>query len=196
MTDAHEVISGLIEESIGAKRKLLDTMQDRIIACAAMMLASLRAGGKILICGNGGSAAEAQHFSSELVGRMMMSERPAIPAVALTTDTSTLSSLSNDFGFEECFVRQVQALGNKGDILLAISTSGESSNVIRAVQAAKDIGMTTIGLLGGNGGKLSGLVDEHVLVPSDSTPRIQECHHMLSHIFASIVEEGLYGETG
>lgn len=196
MTDAHEVISGMIEESIGAKRKLLDTMQERIIACAAMMLESLRAGGKILICGNGGSAAEAQHFSSELVGRMMMSERPAIPAVALTTDTSTLTSLSNDFGFEECFVRQVQALGNKSDILVAISTSGRSSNVIRAVHAAKEIGMKTIGLLGGNGGKLRGLVDEHILVPSDSTPRIQECHHLLSHIFASIIEEELYGETG
>lgn len=196
MTDAHEVISGMIEESIGAKRKLLDTMQDRIIACATMMLASLRTGGKILICGNGGSASEAQHFSSELVGRMTMSERPAIPAVALTTDTSTLTSLSNDFGFEECFVRQVQALGNKSDSLVAISTSGESSNVIRAVQAAKEIGMKTIGLLGGNGGKLRGLVDEHVLVPSDSTPRIQECHHLLSHIFASIVEEELYGENG
>ena len=196
MTDALEVISGMIEESIGTKRKLLDTMQDRIIACAAMMLESLRADGRILICGNGGSAAEAQHFSSELVGRMTMSERPAIPAVALTTDTSTLTSLSNDFGFEECFVRQVQALGNKGDILVAISTSGRSSNIIRAVHTAKEIGMKTIGLLGGNGGKLRGLVDEHIIVPSDSTPRIQECHHLLSHIFASIIEEELYGETG
>jgi len=194
MTDARKIIADMIEESLDVKQRLQTETGEKIFACATRMLESLRDGGKLLICGNGGSAAEAQHFASELIGKMWVVERPAIPAIALTTDTSTLTSLSNDFGFDECFVRQVRGLGKKGDVLIAITTSGNSPNIIRAVDAAGEMGIITIGLLGGSGGKVLELVDDCVLVPSDSTPRVQECHHLLSHIFASIIEEGLYGE--
>ncbi len=186
-------IEEIIRESIEAKYGLLETMAGNISSCAESMVNAIRSGRKVLLCGNGGSAAEAQHFASELVGRFWHRNRPAIPAIALTTDASILTSVSNDFGFEECFVRQVEALGNPGDILIAISTSGNSLNVVRAVQVAKRTRMMSIGMLGARGGKLIDMVDDYVLVPSESTPRVQECHHMLSHIFAGYIETELYG---
>jgi D-sedoheptulose 7-phosphate isomerase len=185
----------IIEESLSVKRRLLAEMQDRIVSCAEHLVAALQGGNKILMCGNGGSAAEAQHFSSELIGKLWRVDRPAIRAIALTTDPCILTSLSNDFGFDECFVRQVTGLGKPGDVLIAITTSGNSPNIIRAVEAAREIGMSAIGFLGGDGGKVVHMVDDYVIVPSDATPRVQEGHHLLSHIFAAIIEEELYGKT-
>jgi D-sedoheptulose 7-phosphate isomerase len=195
MTSRLEKMNALLDESIEVKRQLIKEMSDRIGSCARIMVDSLRNGGKILTCGNGGSAAEAQHFASELVGLLWRLKRPAIPAIALTTDPCIITSLSNDFGFAECFVRQVEGLGNPGDVLVGITTSGNSANVIRAVETARAKGMKTIGMLGGTGGKVVTIVDDYILVPSTSTPRIQEGHQLLSHLLASLIEEELYGET-
>jgi D-sedoheptulose 7-phosphate isomerase len=191
-----EKISSIIEESVDVKRRLFSEMKDRISSCAAIMLDSLRNGGKILICGNGGSASESMHFASELVGKLWRMDRPAIRAIALTTDPCIITSLSNDFGFEECFVRQVEGLGQGGDVLVAITTSGKSPNIIRAVETASGMKMKSVGVLGRDGGTVRNLVDDYVIVPSSSVPRIQENHHLLSHIFASIIEEELYGKVG
>ena len=194
MADHAEFIKRMIEESVESKRRLLSEMTDRISSCAITITKALRSGGKVLLCGNGGSAAEAQHLASELIGRLWRLERPPISAIALTTDTSILTSLSNDFGFDEVFVRQIKGLGKPDDVLIAISTSGNSPNLVRAAQAARESQMYSIGLLGSTGGKLLEMVDDHVLVPSEAAPRIQESHHLLTHIFASIIEEELYGE--
>jgi D-sedoheptulose 7-phosphate isomerase len=185
-------IDEIIRESIEVKNSLIDTMTDNISSCGESLANAVKSGKKILLCGNGGSAAEAQHFASELIGRFWQKDRPAIPAIALTTDSSVLTSVSNDFGFEDCFVRQIEALGKPGDVLITISTSGNSLNIIRAAQAAKRSRMLLIGMLGARGGELIDMVDDYVLVPSESTPRIQECHHMLSHIFAECIEAELY----
>ena len=196
MPDYGEKIKGIIEESINTKHRLVLQMREHISSCALMLVDAIRGGGKILICGNGGSAAEAQHLASELIGKLWRVERPAIPAIALTTDSSTLTSLSNDYGFENCFVRQIEGLGQPGDALVAITTSGKSPNIINAINAAKKRSMKTIGILGCDGGETIKLVDEYILVLSPTTPRIQESHHLISHILASILEEELYGVTG
>jgi len=161
------------------------------IARAALMTAScIGKGGKILACGNGGSAADAQHFAAELVGRFL-ADRDPYAAVALSTDTSIMTSLSNDYGFESIFERQVAALGRKNDILLAISTSGNSPNVIRALKAAKRKGMKTVGLTGKGGGKMANLVDILLDADSTATPRIQETHGFVIHAICDIVERTL-----
>jgi len=154
----------------------------------------LERGNKILICGNGGSAADSQHFAAELVGRFKL-ERKGLPAIALTTDTSILTAIGNDYGFDQIFERQVEALGKEGDILVGISTSGNSENVIRAVKKAKEIGIYTIGLLGKSGGKLKDLVDLSLVVPSNNTPRIQECHVLIYHIVCEEVEKRLLNDN-
>lgn len=196
MSDRGERISSIFEESVDVKQLLFDKMRERIASCAGIMVDSLRSGGKLLLCGNGGSAAEAMHFSSELVGKLWRMDRPAIHAIALTTDPCVITSLANDFGFADCFVRQVEGLGREGDVLLGITTSGNSPNIIRAIEVAHGVGMKAIGILGGDGGKVIDMVDDYVLVPSTSVPRIQEGHHLLTHVFASIIEEELYGEPG
>lgn len=145
-------------------------------------------GGKVLICGNGGSAADSQHFASELTGRFKK-ERKALPAIALTTDTSALTSMSNDYGFEHVFRRQVEALGKKGDILILISTSGNSPNQILAAQTAKQMGLNTLALLGKNGGKLKDICDKAIIVHSNNTPRIQEMHIFIIHMICEIIDE-------
>lgn len=147
----------------------------------------LRSGGKLLICGNGGSAADAQHFAAELVGRFE-SERPGLPSVALTTDTSALTAITNDYSFERVFARQVEALGRAGDALVAISTSGNSPNVLAAVMAARGVGMSTVGLTGAKGKKLASLCDHAVLVPSERTARIQEAHLTVVHLWCGIID--------
>lgn len=147
---------------------------------------------KILVCGNGGSAADAQHFAAELTGRFEK-ERVAWPAVALTTDTSILTAIGNDYGFEHVFARQVQGLGRKGDALLGISTSGHSQNVLRAVQTAKALGMATIGLLGRDGGLLKGTMDQSIVIPVQNTARIQEAHSFILHVWAMLIEQQLAG---
>lgn len=160
----------------------------RIEAVGAAAVDTLRAGGKLLLCGNGGSAADAQHIAAELVGRYMRA-RAGLPAIALTTDSSALTAIANDFGYEQVFARQVQALARAGDLLVAISTSGNSPNVIQAVHQARAMGVRTVGLLGGQGGALRDMVDLAVVVPSDETPRIQECHILLGHIWCQMIDD-------
>jgi len=147
-------------------------------------------GGKLLLCGNGGSAADAQHVAAELVGRFIV-ERRALPAIALTTDTSVLTSLLNDYGGESVFVRQIEALGNQGDVLLALSTSGESPNVLAAVRTARALGLTTIGLTGERGGAVARSCDIAIRVPSSSTARIQEAHITICHVICDAVERAV-----
>jgi D-sedoheptulose 7-phosphate isomerase len=159
-----------------------------VIEAAGTRLADAVAGGaKILVCGNGGSAADAQHFAAELIGRFEK-ERSAWPAIALTTDTSILTAVGNDYGFAQVFSRQVQGLGRKGDVLIGISTSGNSDNVMQAVAAAKSKGMYSVGLLGKEGGALKGLVDCAVVISDKSTARIQEAHIFILHFWAMLIE--------
>lgn len=151
---------------------------------------SIRADGKILFCGNGGSAGDAQHLAAELVGRLVR-DRRALPGLALSTDSSALTCIGNDFGFDEVFARQVEGLGRAGDVLVAISTSGNSRNVIRAVEVARPMGITTVGFLGRNGGRLAPLVDLPIVVPSEDTARIQEAHIFLGHVMCALIEKEL-----
>lgn len=160
-------------------------------AAAEAMLAALRGGGKVLACGNGGSAADAQHFAAEFVGRFER-ERRAIAAIALTTDTSIVTSIGNDYGFARVFARQVEALGRPGDVLLGITTSGGSPNVVEAIAAAKAGGLTTVALTGRDGGAAGAAADIHINVRSASTARVQEVHRTLLHAVCEIVERELY----
>jgi D-sedoheptulose 7-phosphate isomerase len=161
------------------------------VAATVAIVASLRSGGKILVCGNGGSASDAQHFAAELVGRFER-ERPALPAIALTTDTSILTAIGNDYGFDRVFARQVEAVGRAGDVLLGISTSGGSPNVLEAIGAAKSRGLTTVALTGRDGGVVGAAADIHINVPSPSTARVQEVHRTLMHAMCELVERELY----
>ena len=151
---------------------------------------SLRAGGKLMLCGNGGSAADSQHLAAEFTGRFIK-DRPPIAAIALSTDTSALTCIANDYSFEAIFARQVQAIGKPGDCLIAISTSGNSGNVLAAVAAAKALGITCIGLLGRDGGKLKAVCDISIVVPSQVTARIQEAHILIGHSLCGAVEQQL-----
>ena len=168
--------------------RLLAEGTERIHECGQILLRTFQEGNKLLICGNGGSAADAQHIAAEFTGRYEK-ERRALPAIALTTDTSALTAVSNDFGFERVFLRQVEALANSGDCLLAISTSGTSPNVISAVMAARNAGCTVIGLTGSGGKKLASLSDACILVPSERTARIQEAHITIAHIWCEMIDE-------
>ncbi len=159
---------------------------------SATWLGAWGRGGKLLICGNGGSAADSQHLAAELVGRFQ-AERPGWAAIALTVDTSTLTAVANDYGFDRVFARQVEALGRPGDVLLVISTSGESANCLEAVTTAGRRGLRTHGLLGKGGGRLRGLVDSALVVPSDHTPRIQELHGLVIHALCAALESACLG---
>lgn len=170
----------------------LEALAPAIEAAGDALVDTFRGGGKILVCGNGGSAADAQHFAAELIGRFEL-ERSAWPAVALTTDTSILSAVGNDYGFDDVFARQVQGLGQKGDALIGISTSGNSANVARAVSQAKAKGMSTIGLLGRDGGTISALVDHPVVVNHPRTARVQEGHIVILHYWAMHIEKQISG---
>ena len=162
-------------------------IQDAIVAAASAVADCIKAGGKVLICGNGGSAADAQHIAAELVGRFV-AKRDGLACLALSTDTSALTSIGNDFGFDHIFARQVQALATTGDLLIGISTSGKSPNVIKAFEEAKRIGCKTVGWLGKGGGPMAEMCDHAVIVPSDDTQRIQEMHILIGHITCGIVE--------
>ena len=181
------VIEKSLEQHIEVFQTILTSEINLIRKCAEMIIETLENGGKILICGNGGSAADAQHIAAEFVGRYE-TERRALSAIALTTDTSTLTALANDYGFEQVFARQVEALGNAGDLLIALSTSGNSSNVNTAVMSARRIGCKTIGLTGSEGKKLASLCDACILVPAKRTARIQEAHITIGHIWCEIVD--------
>jgi D-sedoheptulose 7-phosphate isomerase len=181
--------------SIETKQRAIDTLPEDIAKAAQIMISALKDGHKILTCGNGGSAGDAQHFSSELLNRFEM-ERPGLPAVALTTDSSTLTSIANDYAYNEIFSKQVLALGNKGDVLLGISTSGNSANVNLAIEAARTRGMSVVALSGKNGGEMQALItdnDVEIRVPSDSTARIQESHLVVIHCLCDLIDQHLFG---
>lgn len=179
-----------ITQSIEAKQKLMQYCTDEIYNIAMKLADVIKSGNKIMLCGNGGSAADSQHIAAELVVRLRSEvNRPAIPAMALTVDTSILTAGGNDIGFDNIFARGVEAFGQPGDALIAISTSGNSENVIRAVDMAKKKGVISIGLLGNEGGKLKAECDDFVVVPSNVTARIQECHILIGHIWCRIIEE-------
>jgi len=185
--------SPLFTRNLQEHRDLLDRMDalDGPVLDAGRRLADcLRAGGKIMFCGNGGSAADSQHLAAELTGRFI-ADRPALAAMALSTDSSALTCIGNDYAFDEVFARQVAGLGRPGDCLVAISTSGNSANVIRAAEVARERGVATIGLLGRDGGKLRDLVDHSVIVPSVVTARIQEMHILIGHTWCGLIEESL-----
>jgi D-sedoheptulose 7-phosphate isomerase len=188
-----ERIRQIARESIEAKRAFFDANAEAVARAADMIIGSVRAGGKVLIFGNGGSAADAQHIAAELVNRLNY-DHPPIPAIALTTDSSILTSIGNDSSFEKVFERQIRALGRKGDVALAISTSGNSPNVLRAVETAREIGVTTIAFAGRDGGKLATLSELALVVNVDSTQRIQETHITIAHILCELVEDALYGQ--
>lgn len=183
-------------ESIATKQNAVDVISEQIAAAGALMSQALLDDGKILSCGNGGSAGDAQHFSSELLNRFEM-ERPGLPAVALTTDTSTLTSISNDYAYEEIFSKQVRALGKPVDVLLAISTSGNSENVCRAIMAAHERGMKVVALTGRDGGKMADLYsgdDVEIRVPATRTARIQEVHLLAIHAICDLIDTTLLGD--
>ena len=191
--DWQKTVENTILENIDVQKKLLEKTIDPIIRAAKQIGITIRKGGKILLCGNGGSAADAQHIAAELVVRLTsQNSRPAIAAQALTVDSSILTASANDFGFEFVFSRQIEALGNRDDTLIAISTSGNSNNVIEAVNMAHEKGLYVIGLLGGSGGKLEKLVDLPVIVPSSETARIQEAHALIGHILCDLAEQDLF----
>ncbi len=175
-------------ESAAVKLRFVEQNASRIEAVARRMAGVLQRGGKLLFFGNGGSAADAQHLAAEFVNRFLL-DRGALAAVALTTDSSALTSIGNDLGFDQVFSRQVEAMGRAGDLVVAISTSGNSPNVLRGVEAARRLGCATVGFTGGSGGRLAGAVDDAFVVPSAETPRIQETHITLGHVLCGLVEE-------
>lgn len=182
--------------SITAKQRTLAAMEPRIAQAAALMAERLHQGGKLLVCGNGGSAADAQHFAAELVNRFEI-DRPGLAAIALTTDSSALTSIANDDAFSHIFARQVRALGRSGDVLLAISTSGHSPNILSAIAAAQDLGLTTVALTGRDGGPLAGQLgadDIEIRVAAIATARIQETHILIIHCLCDLVDQHLFGE--
>ena len=187
--------AAVVSRALGDSARLHEQAQTAsvpaTVAAAEAMMAALRAGGKILVCGNGGSAADAQHFAAELVGRFER-ERRALPSLALTTDTSILTAVANDYTYDRVFARQVEALGRAGDVLLGISTSGGSRNVLVAFAAAKQARVTTIALTGRDGGAVGAAADIHINVPSASTARTQEVHRTLMHAMCELVERELY----
>jgi D-sedoheptulose 7-phosphate isomerase len=188
----HDLVRDRIQRSLHAKQKLLldARFHDQIARVALQIVDSLRSGGKVLFFGNGGSAADAQHLAAEFTGRYLK-ERSALPALALSVNTSSVTAIGNDYGFDVVFARQLEALGNKGDVAVGISTSGNSRNVIRALEIAKLKSIYTVALTGASGGLLRNIADCTICIPSEETPRIQESHILVGHIICEIVEEKL-----
>ncbi len=179
-------------DSATVKQQFARDHADRIATVAQLLVTAFRAGHKVLLFGNGGSATDAAHIAAEFVGRYKR-ERAPLPAIALATDIAAITCIANDYGFDELFARQVRAHGQKGDIAIAISTSGNSPNVLKGIAAARECGMITVAWTGGTGGKLAGLVDHPFIVPSTVTARIQESHITLGHVLCELVEETLLG---
>lgn len=195
--DLLERIKQLFNESIQTKMAALNVLATPIAQASEQMVQCLLGGHKILSCGNGGSAADAQHFAAEMLNRFE-AERPSLPAFALTTDSSTLTSIANDYNFNEVFSKQIRALGQAGDILLAISTSGNSANVIQAIEAAHDRNMTIVALTGREGGAITTLLsseDIEICVPVQSTARIQETHLLVIHCLCDLIDRQLFGQN-
>ena len=184
-------IEKILEEAITVKKDLIASQVDAIGNAAEMMIKALKSGGKVMIFGNGGSAADSQHMAAELVGRFMK-ERRGLPAIALTTNTSILTAIANDYSYDEVFSRQLDAIGAGDDVAIGISTSGNAANVIKAVELANRKGIGTIALTGRDGGGLAKTAKISIIVPSKSTPRIQEAHVAVAHILCQMVEEALF----
>jgi len=193
MKELIEKILNIGEKSRSIQEKFLETQAEVILQVVTLAKNQISQGNKILIFGNGGSAADSQHLAAELVNRFKKDRNP-LPAIALTTDTSILTAVGNDYDFSEIFVKQILALGKKGDIALGISTSGKSENVIKALKVAKEKGLYTVGLSGGSGGLMKDYCDYLILVPSEETPRIQEGHLLFLHIFAELLEDLIFPE--
>jgi D-sedoheptulose 7-phosphate isomerase len=186
-------IATIFANSIAAKQRFLDEYGEVLESAIAEVVRTFRAGGKLLLFGNGGSAADAQHIAAEFINRYLIERRP-LPAIALTTDTSALTSIANDCGVADLFAKQVRALGRTGDGAIAISTSGNSANVLQALEVCRELGIRTIGLTGGSGGKMVNLVDHLLCVSATSvTPRIQETHILIGHVICEMVDEVLFG---
>src|SRR5271157_5777859 len=186
-----------IEASIAAKEQLLADAKlvATVSSVTAIMIDAFRAGNKVLLFGNGGSAADAQHIAAEFVGRFAF-DRPALPALALSVNTSCVTAIGNDYGFDLVFSRQLEALAHRGDVAIGISTSGRSPNILRAMATAKKMGLHTVGLTGSSGRELASAVDHCICVPSNETPRIQECHILVGHIISELVEQTIFHEEG
>ncbi len=194
MTNMINRVKNHFEESIQTKTHAKETLSETIVSAANMMVNTLLNGGKILSCGNGGSAADAQHFAAEMLNRFE-TERPSLPALALSTDTSTLTSIANDYSFDAVFAKQIKGLGKPGDVLLAISTSGNSKNIIEAILAAQQEDLRVIALTGKEGGAVSGILNEQDIelrVPSYATPRIQETHLLIIHCLCDLIDYKLF----
>lgn len=183
-------IVSILKEDIDLKNKVVKELPGKIEEAAKALVEALKNGKKALIFGNGGSAADSQHMACELVARYKK-ERKALPAIALSTNTSNLTAISNDYSFDVVFSRQIEALGERGDVAFGISTSGNSRNVLKGLEAAKSKGLKTIGLLGSDGGSIKNMADISIIVPAKSTPRIQEAHITIEHIICELVEEEL-----
>jgi D-sedoheptulose 7-phosphate isomerase len=190
----NDLVRDRIQRSIEVKQLLLSqpTFQDQVAGAAMQIVRALRTGGKVLFFGNGGSAADAQHLAAEFTGRYLK-ERKALPALALHANTSAVTAIGNDYGFDLVFARQMEALGKEGDVAIGISTSGNSPNVLRALEAAKSKSIYTVALTGASGGKMKSVADCTICIPSEETPRIQECHILTGHIICEIAEEMLFG---
>lgn len=189
-----EAIIKIFEESAQVKVKFAGENVEKIVEVVQLIAQAFREGKKVLIFGNGGSATDASHIAGEFVNRFLM-ERPPLPAIALNTDVAVLTSISNDYDYSQVFSKQVSALGHEGDVVIGISTSGNSSNVIKAVEVAKKNGMKTVILTGGTGGKLASMADYTFIVPTKHTPRIQETHITLGHTICQMVDEELFGNS-
>jgi D-sedoheptulose 7-phosphate isomerase len=187
-------IKAELEEGVRVKQRVIDEQVFVLEEILQILLQTLRAGNKIILFGNGGSAADSQHIAAELISKFRR-DRSALPAIALTTDTSILTSIANDFSFDYVFSRQIEGLGKKGDVALGISTSGNSQNVINALQSAKEMGMTTIAFTGAEGGALKDHVDICFHAPSQNTPRIQEVHIAVAHTLCELIEQELFSEN-
>ena len=188
-------IAQILRHSARVHEETAATLASPIEQAAQLLIKCLANGGKLALCGNGGSAADAQHIASELVGRFQIAQRRPLPAIALTTDTSLLTSLSNDFGYLHVFSKQVEALLKPGDVLVALTTSGDSPNCLEAVKAARERGVGTIAMTGAGGGKIAELVDLCLAVPDQQTARIQETHITIGHILCELVEDTLCGTS-
>jgi len=183
-------ITNQIQASIDLKQKVLETLSDNIFLVSNLIVECIKAGGKVVFFGNGGSAADAQHLAGELMGKFYKERKP-YPAIALTTNSSIITAIANDYEFSDVFERQVEGLVKEGDIVIGISTSGNSLNVLKGLKKAANLGAKTVGLLGGDGGTIKEVVTVPVIVPSSDTPRVQECHITIGHIICSLVEESL-----
>jgi D-sedoheptulose 7-phosphate isomerase len=188
-------ITQAFQESADVKLRFIQQNADALLQVVRMIVKAFKGGNKVLLFGNGGSAADAQHIAAEFVNRFLI-ERPSLPAIALTTDTSILTSIANDYAFADVFAKQVKALGREGDVAVGISTSGAAANVIKAVRVARDMGIQTVGLTGKDGGELARIVDLALLVDSPSIPRIQEVHITIGHVVCEMVDRMLFQQPG